>query len=132
MKKRNIRNSYQTTIKINNNTYNQLKRKSYYYNKTISDVIDDLVQQTINNNYNTNYISDSFKEENSDGFLENLKKPSKTLDETHKKCTFIVKNEYVDWLNQTATNLKQKRFKTDFINFAIKNTIEIVEKQLND
>lgn len=36
------------------------------------------------------------------GFLANLHKLSTTLDNTHKRCTFLVKNEYVDWLNKTA------------------------------
>jgi len=128
----NIRKNNQTTIRINNETYEHLKRNSYYYNKTIANVIDDLVQQSLTSNYNNNYISDFFEDKNTGGFLENLKKPSTTLNETHKRCTFIIKNEYVDWLDRTAAISKQKRFKTDFINFAIKNAIEIVEEQLND
>lgn|SRR5699024_107848 len=132
MIKRPLKKENYTTVKIYSETFEYLKRSSYYHNKSIAELIAELVEEPeepfiSENNHNTTIQEDlHYLYEDSD-VLDTLNKPTVMLKDTHKRSTFLVRKENSEWLDQTAGKVRNKRFKTDFINYAIEEAIKEFE-----
>lgn len=67
-------------------------------------------------------------EETKSNGIADLVKVKKKMEETHTRRTFLVENELLNRLDEIAEKTQNRSFKTDFINYVIKQGLDELDQ----
>jgi len=74
----------------------------------------------------SNEESDSFPGESNE--LTKMIKSKKRMEETHTRRTFLIRNDLLKRLDKKAKNIKNKGFKTEFINYILEKGLDELDE----
>jgi len=64
--------------------------------------------------------------------LSKIVKKKKRIEDTHKRRTFLIRNDLLSRLDHLADKIENSGFKTEFINHIMENGLNELEKVLKD